>query len=195
MLKKNLLGSFGKLEEFDESIQGSAGRTGYVLEHSFFKHLPEVIVENNHSNVKNFDINDPFLIESKVSRKSNLNYSGNKQLSDVNEFGNTEEVLFSGYFGQRNEKDYINGSQHGEDKTNIINPFLKMGVGIGRQNSTQLFDPINRASLKKQRVYKTLTALNNSASSHNRHKNSFSDLIKSVSLNSSAFCKKKSRYF
>jgi hypothetical protein len=195
LMKEDLLGSFGKMsKEVDEGI-GLNDDTNEYLEYSFFKSLPEVSLQLTQPNVMTFEVNnDPFTIQAKGENENTIGTDGSgskKEKGTCGFIGNADGVLFSGYFGQKNTEDDFNGNIDGKVKSGTIHPFPVIEEEKRRQNSAVTFDPINRVS-KKLKLDKSL---NNSfiSSSLSRNKNSFSDLAKNISLNTTSFSKKKSK--
>jgi hypothetical protein len=188
MLKENLLGSFGKNVEQDGVLNKDANEEN-ILEHSFFKHLPEVIVGHDNANVMNFNLNEPNPLDEEAL-EMNTNAFLKHEIGDYC-FNPGSDILFSGYFGTKNDEDNINGNKDLQKNGKRINPFPIIEEERGKQNS---YDPINRVS-KKMRLDKSVSLTNCSfISSHSRNKSSFNELVKSVSLsNFNSISKKKSK--
>jgi hypothetical protein len=194
--KETLLNSFGKAA--DESPEGRGENNANLdlneSQHSFFKNLPEVIVESNNTDVMNFELNEPTCGNQLNEGNLFANGSGHKDTRE-NFYFNATDILFSGYFGQKNEEDGFNGNKDAQKNNKRINPFPTIEEERQRQNSGMSYDALNGRNCKKQKLEKSASksALSNSfLSNMSRNKNSFSDLVKSVSLtSSSSFCQKK----
>jgi hypothetical protein len=165
MSKENfLVGSFGKNIVSDD-----------YSEYSFYKNLPEVIVEPGNE-VIDFDVSNDIVDNGKYI------FNGSRDINKI--FGNKEnvnnnlipEVLYSGYFGQKNEEEGFNGKVRNKKNGKNINPFPQIEEERSFYNSNTSFDSMNRFGIKKQKL----------------SGNSFNECLRSVNLSSSF--KKKSKY-
>jgi hypothetical protein len=180
------MGSFGKHEEVYGDINDMEGivNDDDALQQSFFQNLPEVIVEST---------ND-FNLEEEVKNGVNKNVNNELDLgigakNDLN-FNPNNDILFSGYFGQKMDDENINGNKLTNDNHKRTNPFPMIVEERVNKNSFNLY---NKPNFKKQRLDKSLS-LNNSyiSTTSSKAKNSFSDMVKSVSLTT---CPKKSKKY
>jgi hypothetical protein len=182
-----LLGSFGKGISDDVDVAGEENNEDLIeLEQSFFKHLPEVILEQNNNGVVEFEPCDRDSQQQGAVVSEDL-YKLTMKPRDENFYFNAgTDVLFSGYFGQKNDEDNINGHRESLKNNKRINPFPSIAEERAKQNSGGY----------GRRLEKSPSAVNCSfLSTRSRNKNSFSDFIKCVSLTSSSstFNKKKSK--
>jgi hypothetical protein len=157
-----LVGSFGKNTVCDD-----------YSEYSFYKNLPEVIVKQGNE-VIDFDVTNDVMREGKTSNSISKDISSIFQNKDNVNSNIIPDVLFSGYFGKKNEEEGFNGNVKNIKNGKKINPFPKIEEERSLYNSNTSFDSMNRFGIKKQRL----------------NSDSFSQCLKSVNLSSSF--KKKS---
>ena len=172
----NLLGSFGKPMELDaigSPLQGK--ELNNANEHSFFKNLPEVIVEPTNS----FDL-DEKVLDNKQTTDIPFNYH-----QDNLHFNANNDILFSGYFGQKTDEEIINGNKKVNELHRKTKPFPTI---LEERANKKSYSSLNSFNNKKQRLDKSLNHSYISTTS----RNSFSDMVKSVSITTS---KKKSNFF
>jgi hypothetical protein len=158
-----LVGSFGKNIVCDD-----------YSEYSFYKNLPEVIVEQN-GDVIDFDVTNDNVEKANIKNTTSADFTKLFERKENTTNNIIQDVLFSGYFGQKTEEDGFNGNFRNNKNGKSTNPFPKIEEERSFINNCASFDSINRFGVKKHRLSQ-----------------SFNQCLKSVDLGSSF--KKKSNY-
>ena len=147
------------------------------LEHSFYKNLTEVVLENT-TDIIDFELNEDFTSKEKDHNDLNIDYSNTFYKNNTYLYSNNinnNDILFSGYFGQKEEN--LNGNREENRNIKKTKPFPR----IEEEKINHKMDTTYGSNYKKS-----------SKKNNNTSNISFTNLVKSIDLKNNSF-KKKSK--